>query len=41
LRTLPSGVSHTTLYRDRTPIDVSAGWAADWFAEHLAGAYER
>jgi fermentation-respiration switch protein FrsA (DUF1100 family) len=36
LRTLPSGVSHTTLYRDRTPIDVSAGWAADWFAEYLA-----
>lgn len=38
LRTLPSGVSHTTLYRDRSPIDVSAGWAADWFAEHLIGA---
>ena len=40
LRTLPSGVSHTTLYRDRAPIDVSAGWAADWFAEHLIRAYE-
>jgi uncharacterized protein len=38
LLTLPSGVSHSTLYRDRTPIDVSAAWAADWFAEYLVGA---
>lgn len=38
LLTLPGGVTHSTLYRDRSPIEVSSGWAADWFAEHLVGA---
>jgi hypothetical protein len=39
LRTLPGGTTHTTLYRDQTPIEVSAGWAAAWFEEHLVDAY--
>src|SRR5262249_34013864 len=39
LRTLPGGTTHTTLYRDRTPIEVSAGWASDWFEQHLIRDY--
>jgi fermentation-respiration switch protein FrsA (DUF1100 family) len=39
LRQLPSGVTHSTFYRDRTPIDVSAAWAADWFVEHLIDTF--
>jgi fermentation-respiration switch protein FrsA (DUF1100 family) len=39
LLTLPRGTTHTTLYRDRTPVEVSSGWAADWFHEHLVAAY--
>lgn len=39
LLTLPSGVTHSTLYRDRTPIARSSGWAADWLEEHLIAPY--
>ena len=35
LLTLPSGVTHSSLYKDSTPTELSAAWAADWFHEHL------
>jgi len=35
LLTLPSGVTHSSLYKDTTPTELSAAWAAAWFAEHL------
>lgn len=35
LLTLPGGVTHSSLYKDTTPTELSAGWAADWFHEHF------
>ena len=35
LLTLPSGVTHSSLYRDSSPTELSAKWAAEWLAEHL------
>jgi fermentation-respiration switch protein FrsA (DUF1100 family) len=37
LLTLPSGVTHSSLYKDSNPTELSAAWAADWFREHLIG----
>jgi fermentation-respiration switch protein FrsA (DUF1100 family) len=39
LLTLPSGVTHSSLYKDSTPTELSAGWAAAWFEEHLIKAW--
>jgi hypothetical protein len=39
LLTLPSGVTHSSLYKDSTPTELSAGWAAAWFEEYLLTAW--